>query len=180
MDAKTVALILTALSAIGAVGAALAAWRSAHQTRLASEGQLFSTLYAEYGLPEMLLALRLLRNWKAEKGDEFENKWKKALDAGDKAAHEVDRARRHVKSYFMRALRLHEAGYVSERFLQEACAVDGINILYDIVERLEYALNPAYDRSKFESLRKICGRAGTKELIAPVPSSAIPDKKESI
>lgn len=178
MDANTTALILTVLSAIGAVGAALAAWRSAHQTRLASEGQLFSTIYAEYGLPEMLIALRLLRNWKAERGDEFEIKWKKALDAGDESAHEVDRARRHVKSYFMRALRLHEAGYVSKRFLREVCAVDGINILYDIVERLEYALNPAYDRSTFESLRKICGRAGTKDLIAPVPHSAVPSKEE--
>ena len=37
----------------------------------------------------------------------------------------------YVKSYFMRALRLHEAGYVSLHLLQEACSVDGINILYE-------------------------------------------------
>ena len=119
------------------------------------------------------------RYWKAEKGDEFEFKWKKALDAGDETAHKVHQARRHVKSYFMRALRLHESGYVSKRFLHEVCSFDGINILYDIVEPLEYALNQAYDRSKFSSLRKICGRAGTGKLIPPVPLSDTPDKKES-
>jgi hypothetical protein len=55
------------------------------------------------------------------------------------------------------------------RFLKELAAVDGINILYDIVEPLDYALNPRLDASRFESLRKVVGRAGTGRLIAPVP-----------
>jgi hypothetical protein len=124
----------------------------------------------------MLHSLRILRNWKASAGSEFEIAWKKRLDGGDQEAYEVDRARRQVKFYFLRALRLYESGYVSERFLQEICAVDGINILYDIVEPLEFALNPAFDKSKFDSLYKLCGRAGTKRLIPPVP----PDPKVKI
>lgn len=169
MTQNEVALILTALSAVGALGAAVAAWLSARATTRAAEAQLFSNHYAIYGTPEMLRSLRILRLWKSENGDEFEVKWKKALDAGEVKAHEVDQARRQVKFYFFRALRLREAGYVSERFLQELAAVDGVNILYDIVEPLEYALNASYDRSGFEKLRHLCGRARTGRLIAPVP-----------
>src|SRR6266581_3008494 len=161
--------LITALTALGALLAAIGSWRSARATRRAAEGNLFSALYAEYGTPEMLRALRVLRSWKSDTGDEFEIKWKRALDASDERAHDVDGARRQVKFYFMRALRLFQAGYVSQRFLREVVAVDGVNILYDIVEPLEYALNPGYDRSGFDTLRRICGRAGTERLIPPVP-----------
>jgi len=130
MTPEQVSLILTALSALGALGAALAAWPSARATSRAAEGQLFSVHYAEYGTPEMLRSLRVLRSWKSKKGDEFELKWKEALDANDQQAHEVDAARRHVKFYFMKVLRLYESGYVSRRFLKELAAVDGINILW--------------------------------------------------
>ena len=41
-------LILTAVSALGAMVAAVAAALSAREMRLSSEGQLFSALYAEY------------------------------------------------------------------------------------------------------------------------------------
>ncbi len=170
MNVQNFSLILTATSAVGALCAALASAYSARQTRLASEGQLFSDLYAEYGRPEMLKALRILRNWKSEKGYEFEVVWKNSLDSRNREAGEVDEARRHVKAYFMRAVRIYQAGYVSKRFVREVCSVDGINILYDVVEPLEYALNPAFDGSKFELLRKICGRYGTGRLIAPVPN----------
>ncbi len=169
MTVEQLTLVLTALTALATLGAAIAAWRSARATTRATEAQLFSTHYATYGTPEMLRALRVLRSWKSEKGDEFEVKWKRALDAGEKQAHEVDQARRQVKFYFFQALRLYEAKYVSRRFLQELTAVDGINILYDIVEPLEYALNARYDSSRFEKLRNLCGRARTERLIAPVP-----------
>jgi len=94
-------------------------------------------------------------------------------------AHEVDQARRHVKFYFLKALRLYDAGFVTQRFLKEVAAVDGVNILYDIVEPLEYAINPAYSKSKFDRLRKICGRAGTGRLIRPIPVTPRPSEHAS-
>lgn len=169
MTTANVTLVLTSLSALGALGAAVAAWRSARATTRAAEAQLFSAHYAAYGEPEMLRSLRVLRQWKSDNGDEFEVKWKKSLDANEDSAHEVDQARRKVKFYFFQALRLYEAGYVSKKFLKEVAAVDGVNILYDIVEPLEYALNPRFDSSRFEKLRKLCGRSRTGRLIAPVP-----------
>ncbi len=117
----------------------------------------------------MLRALRILRNWKAEHGAEFEVKWKRALDANDPKAHEVDQARRKVKSYFQQALKLHQAGYADEKFVRELCSVDGVNILYDIVELLEFALNPGFNRTSFGQIRKIVGRSETGRLIPPVP-----------
>lgn len=174
MTLNEITLTLTAMSAFGALGAAVAAWLSARATTRATEAQLFSSHFAVYGTPEMLRSLRILRLWKSDNGEEFEVKWKIALDAGEAKAHDVDQARRQVKFYFFRALRLHEAGYVSKRFLKELAAVDGVNILYDIVEPLEYALNASYDRSSFEKLRRLCDRTRTGLLIAPVPVAAEP------
>ncbi len=159
------------MSACGAVVAALAAARSARLTKKATEAQLFSSIYSKYGLPEMRLSLRRLRKWEFEKGDEFAAKWKIAFDAGDKDAHNVELASKHVRAYFLLPLRLYEASYVSKKFVKEVCLVAGRNILYDIVEALENAFNPAYDRSKIEKIRKICGRAKTKRLFPPVVES---------
>jgi len=179
MSTASIGLGLTAISALGALFAAIAAWRSARASRDAVEAQLLSNQMEEYGADKMLYALRTLRNWKADKGDEFEGKWRKAIETDDQAAQKVDRARRTVKFYFYKALRLYQSGYVSKRFLKDVCAVDGINILYDIVEPLEYALNPRYDKNNFDSLRQICGRYGTGMLIRPVPVPSTQENKES-
>jgi hypothetical protein len=160
------ALVLSNVAALGALVAALAAWMAVRETKRASEGQLFSSLFAEYGCLEMLDALRVLRNWMTEKGPDFAAKWKMALQASDSSAHEVDRARRRVQHYFVRALRLHEAGYASLKLLRSLCVVDGINILYDVVEPLEAELNEHYDHRAFSKLKKLCG--GTEAVIAPV------------
>lgn len=169
MSSAEATLVLGAISALGVLGAAVAAWLSARATKRAAEAQLFSALYSEYGASDMLRALRILRAWRSDQGDEFEVEWKRRLDRGDLQAQEVDGARRRVKHYFIHSLRLYEAGYVSKRLLKELGAVDGVNILYDIVEPLEYALNANYDHARFARLRKICGRARSGRLMAPVP-----------
>lgn len=168
-NAQSIALVLTGVSSLGAVGAAVGAFLSARETRKVAEAQLLLNFLEDYSTPEMLGALRLLRNWKAQAGDEFEEKWRKKIEANESMAHEVDQARRKVKGHFFNALRLHEAGYVGKQFLLEVASVDGLNILYDIVEPLEYALNPAYDSSRFERIMKICGRPRTGKLIRPIP-----------
>lgn len=169
---QTIVVVLTFVSAFGALGAAIGAWLSARSTRSATEAQLLFQLLREYAKPDMLRALRTLRNWKAEQGDE--EKWRKALENADPKAQEVDLARRCVSHYFLDALKLYESDYVIKRFLRVVGSKDGINILYDIVEPLEYALNPAYDKSKFDKLRQICGRAGTSRLIRPIPNTPEP------
>jgi hypothetical protein len=170
---------LTAISALGAVIAAIGAFLSARATRNAAEGHLVSSFLNEYASPDMLRHLRVLRNWKSEKEGGFEEKWRKALESAESEALRVDQARRYVKNYFLKALRLYESGYVTETFLKQVTAVDGINIIYDIVEPLEYALNPAYDKDRFEKLRQLCGRSRTGRLIRPIPCEAADKKIES-
>jgi len=75
---------------------------------------IFLDFYNEYAAPEMLSALRILTNWKDLNGESFDTTWKAKLVTGDEQANEVDRARRHVKFYFLSAIRLHELGYISE------------------------------------------------------------------
>jgi hypothetical protein len=119
----------------------------------------------------MLHALRVLRNWRSKQGDGFAEKWRKALDHASPEAQEVDEARRRVSSYFIMALHLYESRYVKKRFLEAICDVDGVNILYDIVESLEYTMNQGYNREGFKKLRMLCGRAGTEQLHRPIPST---------
>lgn len=176
MTTQDIALLLTAVSAFGAVGAAIGAHLSARATRNAAEGQLVSAFLNEYASPEMLRYLRILRIWESKQGDKFEEKWRKALESADDKALEVDQARRYVKSYFLKALRLYESSYVTEAFLKQIASVDGINIMYDIVEPLERALNPAYDKERFEKLRKLCGRSRTTRLLRPIPYKASDNK----
>jgi len=170
MDPKTATLALTAVSAIGALGAALGAWLSAYATQRATEAQLLSTFMREYASQDMLYALRVLRNWRSNQGDEFAEKWHKALEQVSPDAQEVDQARRRVSSHFIMALHLYKSRYVKRRFLRAICDVDGINVLYDIVEPLEYTLNQGYNREGFNELRTLCGSAGTGQLHRPIPS----------
>jgi hypothetical protein len=169
MDTVLISVIVATVAALGAVGAAIGSFLSAKSTRVVTEAQLVLRFLDDYSEWRMLESLRLLRKWKAENGTEFAEEWRKALEAGSDEALEVDKARRHVAHYFYKALRLYESGYVRLDFLKEVGRVDGINIFYDIVEELEYALNPAYDKSTFEKLNALLGRSGTGKLIRPLP-----------
>lgn len=86
-------------------------------------------------------------------------------------ARKVVLARRKVKNYFLNASRLYESKYVKKKFLTEVTSVDGRKIFYDIVEDLERALNPDYDKSRFDRVRSLCGKARSKDLIPPVPTT---------
>lgn len=61
LSAPVIALTLAAFSALGALGAAVGAWRSARATRTAVEAQLFANFMEAYEGPEMQSLLRTLR-----------------------------------------------------------------------------------------------------------------------
>jgi predicted PurR-regulated permease PerM len=167
---QIITLFLTAISALGAVGAAIAAWFSAKATQSTEEAQMYIQFMNEYGSDEMRDNLRRLRNWYNEQGQEFAQKWLEALEKGDPKAQEVDRARRHVTFYFYKAVNLLDAGLVSKPVVRRIASVSGIDIWYTIVEPLDKALNPDYDKRSYETLRKICGRYITGQLLRPIPA----------
>ena len=169
MDFESIALVIGAISMLAGVAAAIAAFRAARETRKSVEAELVLQFLDHYASDEMLNALRVLRMWEAEHGEGFEKVWRERLDLQVPEAHTVDQARRRVKNYFLNALRLFESQYVDREFLAEVCSVDGINIFYDIVEKLELALNEKYDQSRFQRIADLCGRARSGELMDPVP-----------
>lgn len=183
-------IILTLLSALGALASALAAWRAAsatrrsadatqkaaeatqraaEATRIASEAQLVERFISEYFDPGMAEALRVLRRWKSVYGEEFEFKWRQLLDQSETSAQEADRARRYVKGYFLKADRLRDSGLIGDVALVNVASVDGINILFDVVEPMEFALNQSYDRAAFDRLRQKVGRYGSGQLLPAIP-----------
>jgi hypothetical protein len=112
----------------------------------------------EYASEAMRDGLRALLEWKSSHGGVFVAKWLDGLRARDAVALAVDGARRAVKYYFLKALRLYECGYTSHRFLRETCAVYGLSVLRDVVHPLEKSLDNGYDVAKLEQLLEVCRR----------------------
>lgn len=147
------------------------AWRSAIATQSNTEAQLYARLMEEYRSPQMLKALRTVLNWADDiRGQNLTRKYSNALKEPDEDVLEVDEFRRLIKGYFLKALRLYEGRYVKEKFLKSIANVYGINILYDIVEPLEFGLNPDFDNSEFKRLREICPPNETTDRIRPIPT----------
>ena len=195
MAAQDSALIIMALTAHGALGAALGALSSARATKKSAQAQLYTRLMEEYGENEMSEALRILsrvqrhREWQEWQELEKLLTQKETLiqeeaftqeDVQDFAVlkdtekakffdllqdKEVDWARRHVKYYFLKILRLNDKGYLPRKLLKTLSLVDGIDVFFDIVQPLENLRNENFDNSEFEKLRKRVTDRGTKEVM---------------
>jgi hypothetical protein len=63
----------------------------------------------------MLADLRCLREWHDLHGSKFAEIWRQKFDQSDEEALAVDRARRHVSSFFGTIIDLHDAGLVPKR-----------------------------------------------------------------
>lgn len=169
MDLTTPAFVLMAITASASLFAAIAAFTSTRETRRTAQAQLFFPFLAEYGSQEMLWALRILRNWQSEYGQDFAKTWKERLDAADKNGLEVEEARHHVAHFFRRALRLRKAAYVSWAFVGHVCALDGFSVYLNVVEPLERALDPDFNTSDNDSMVRRFGIPRGGRLLHPVP-----------
>ena len=150
-------VLLEAVSAIGALGAAMGSCDAARATRQAMEAQLFSQITHAYAAPDMAQSLQRLRAWAAQYGERFAEEFRDRFTAGEVDAEDIDQARRQVLFHFLTVLRLHEAGYVPEAFVQQAaCAGQGLEVLAQIVEPMRAALNPGANRAEFAQLLRLC------------------------
>jgi len=173
MNIQIYALIIVAISIIFAAIAAIASWRSASAALSSIKTQVLSQFMKEYSEPQMCNDLRALRDWRNEYGADFADEYINRALKGEKRALEIDYARRHVKYYFSRALNLYKAKIIDKRTLKAIAVVDGINILYDIVEPLESKLNPAYEKEIFKELKEIIGRSEPGDHIEAIPDDLI-------
>jgi hypothetical protein len=76
---------------------------------------------------------------------------------------EISEARRQVSHFFLTAfdlyeIRLHKNQRVLDRpFFEKICLLDGFELLHPVVEWLELAHNPKYDREKFTNVLRQSG-----------------------
>jgi len=64
----------------------------------------------------------------------------------------VDLARRRVKFYFINPYDLYMEGKISKSIFLRIINKTGITVFFDVVEKLEYLLNPKYDHEKFYNI----------------------------
>lgn len=166
---QIITLLLTAITVIGALWAAFEAMRSASAAKAIGEAQLLVHFLDQYASDEMLKSFRTLRNWEKNRVPDFAIIWKKLRDQGDLEALELDKDRRRVLHYYLKARLLHERHYVSSQFVK-AITRAGLGILHEVVEPLEYiADSESNDLGTAEYLRKVSGEKEFPVLRTSVP-----------
>jgi hypothetical protein len=159
--------IITAVTAIFTGLAAAGAWQSVRTARRAAEAATCLRLFERYQSDRMLWALRTLRTSKPQDVDvtQWAAQWVTEMHKKEPTraswAKDVDLARREISGYFLGLAQIYEGGLVTRSLVRTAGYLDGINLLYDVCEPLERALNPAdYSECLFRRLQGVVGRYG--------------------
>jgi hypothetical protein len=160
------------VAACSAVAAAFSAWFSRRSSLTAADAAktaadaaktaadaaattLILKFHDQYATREMFFDLRNLRAWHDKHGSQSADKWREKLSQNDKEARIVDDARRRVTSFFSNIIDLHDTGLVPKRIEKLLTDFAGFDLLYSVVEPLERALSPDYDKARFDKLRKL-------------------------
>jgi hypothetical protein len=178
VDQTAIPWITAVAAAVAAVAAAVSAWLSFYSNRTAADvaaTNLVLKIREQYGSDTMLRDLRNLRAWQAIHGPNFAETWAVKLKRDDEDAREVDAARRRVSSFFGAIIDLHDAGLVPKRIEKLLTDFAGFDVLYGVVEPLERAFSPSYDKERFDKLRKLRGPSGLAEYLAIKPVIRKPD-----
>jgi hypothetical protein len=155
-------VIVAACSAVAAAFSARFSWRSSRTAADAATTAadtaattLILRFRDQYATREMFFDLRNLRAWHDKHGSQFAERWKEKLKQDDKEAQIVDDARRRITSFFSNIIDLHDTGLVPKRIEKLLTDFAGFDLLYGVVEPLERALSPDYDKARFDKLRKL-------------------------
>jgi hypothetical protein len=149
-------MLASAVAATGsAIAAAFSACFSSRSSRTAADiaaANLILKIRDHYASNEMFIDLRNLRAWHDKYGSQFAETWRRKLK-NDEEAQIVDASRRRVTSFFSNIIDLHDTGLVPKRIEKLLTDFAGFDLLYTIVEPLERALSPDYDKPRFDKLR---------------------------
>jgi hypothetical protein len=164
--------IISALAATGTLAAAFYAARSASQNRKASEAKIMLHFLNRYGSQEMNEKLKLLRKWK-ENHPETTKYWndRKRNNIEDSTlwffinnavtrittegidSKSLDEARRFVYRYFTDAFELYEGELISKRTYKQIIETWGLELFFEVVELLNFAMTDKYDETQFNKIR---------------------------
>ena len=128
---------------------------------MVSEGQLLLDLLREYSSDAMSEAVQTLKNWQKEYKEYYKTEFAERYKTKDLSVIPLNRARQLVYGYFLRMLKLQEAGYVSESFCSIICNSNGTDVLFEVLEPFEEIVahiepNKSYSKNTFDKLRRLC------------------------
>lgn len=131
------------------------------KTQSLFEAQMLNEYDDKYGSEEMCNDLRTLIDFGRKKENEHIFREKRNPRNNPRKNHiffpddnfmwpkSVDSARRRVKFYFINPYDLYMEGRISKSIFLRIINKTGITVFFDVVEKLEYLLNPKYDSEKF-------------------------------
>jgi hypothetical protein len=164
--------IFTALSAFGALGAAIAAFlsarateRGAEETRNNTTAQLFSSLLESYATDEMLDSMNSLQEYRKKEGSAFAKKFAKLRISDYGKIKKLDHARRRISHYFNKVYVLYTEGLIDKKMVCGVVNKEQIRFYREVIEPLEAAINEEYDQSRFDTLGGLHGVQKSMEEI---------------
>ena len=131
------------------------------------EAQILLDLLNDYATPEMAEALRTLRSWQEQHGDEFADNWELGMATSDANADAVDHARRRVSAYVQNVDELWQNRLISRNTARAAVDKAGLAVLTNVCDPLERRLNPRVNLGFMRRLRALCPHR--RDLMFAIP-----------
>ena len=148
--AEGLALIALLFTAGAAWRSAYAARRSADETRVATTAQIMSNLLDEYRSDEMSDAMTGLQQFEESHGCQLHHRFLE-LRREDRESYKLLNAmRRRMSHYFDKIYRLQRAEYIDDAFVRTVVGQGQVEFYLKVIEPLEKAVKPAYDKFAFE------------------------------
>jgi len=141
-------------AALGSVLAAIAAWRSACQSRKALWGQMVNNIMEVYSSPDMLDGIHRLQLFRGEHTGDYPGDFAK-IRKQEPHGQQLDKDRRRLAHWFHRIRMLVESGVLNECFVKKVVSSDQVSLLLVLDEPLEKAINPNYDKTTFDLFRRL-------------------------
>lgn len=169
MGVESLVLLLTAITAIAAIRAAIAAWksassseRSADETRKTVLAQIILQITGDYASEKMLDYIHALSSFKMREGNKFAEIFGRLRESNYRSVEQVDKAQRALSHYFHRLQLLLKMKVVTEKFLKDVISDGQVEPLFEIVEPLEEKIDLEYDTSTFDTFRHISSEMSQK------------------
>lgn len=156
-----IALLFTAGAALITAGAAwrsaVASRRAADETRVATTAQIMSSLLGEYSSAEMSDAMTRLQQFEETHGCQLHHRFLELRGEDRESYERLNAMRRRMAHYFDKIYRLQRAEYIDDAFVRTVVGQGQVEFYLKVIEPLEKAIDPAYDKSAFEYFAKLHG-----------------------
>lgn len=169
---------ITVVSSLIGAGATILAYRSILLAKNAEEGQLYVHMMERYQSPEMLKALVTLgnfnRKYKSNLPEAIE-RWYIELNAGDKEAIKIEKARHKLKYYYRDLMQIYQAGYFSKKWTKRILNTGGRHLFKNLVLPMDYHINRFQFKGEFDPFDELYDELAKEQKLPEnsKPASAV-------